>query len=630
MIDFKSRGYPEITDEARKQGGVIMHGNTIDSELSELAYSYTQNILKTHGNKISSKQEVELIKVLESATRIISLQDNKRMASPLPCGAGKTTAIRAMIKATYDLKRDHRIVVCAEKIEALCELLRDLTDQDGIPRDNITLIHTYDHDPDFNLEAPKQKTASEKADEWKGEHRQFLLLTHSKLQHGSGRLEYDLLFYDETLLLGESSAISVPDLAGEIGKFINKVEASKSLAKDNQRNLLPWLKSTKIELMKDRPIQGEFILEIDPLPMDIKDAKAAGKPIHGNDPMLSNFMGMVYDKAEIRLLEGCNQGSALVTYRQVIPDDLSNMIILDASYNIRKLTTYDDRVDVISLSGDIKEHSSVTAYVHKAKAGRQSIIGGLQRGKELPLLDEISALAARKLNDGKKVLIFTFKDDGKGRPVSVLKEKITDELGKDPVMLSNGGELRFLTWGYETAINSHSDCDTVMFAGLLTLPTAEVAGRVFAQSTDIRLQISSDELNEVVQSEKVHSTYQALNRGSCRIMRDGKANPMEAYIFTHDYLAMKSALKIVMPGIRFKRYKASYLKEGTSKIEQCKDNIFDYLESFKGDKISKSSLFKDCLYDFKVDTRGKALKELLDDVLSFKWESSGRSINRIT
>lgn len=602
----------------------------IDFKLSDLAFGYTENILTAHGNKVSRAQAVELDKVLTSAAAIISLQNGKRLASPLPCGAGKTTAIRGLIKAVCTLQRPYRIAICAEKVEALCELMRDLVDNDNVPRNKISLIHGYAYDPDFDLECPKPDTASEKADEWKGEHKQFTLLTHSKLRHGSGSLEYDLLIYDETLLLGEATAIALADLAGEIGKFVDKVGALNRHATDDQRALLPWLQSAKQELIRPRPDDGDYLLDLTPLPIEINKARAADKPVHGKDKMLRNFMGMVYDEAEIRVLDDCNQGQALVSYRQTIPDDLNNMLILDASYNIRKLTTYDSTVKVITPFSNIKDHSEVSMYVHKATAGRGHIIGGLQRGAGLPLFDEVSALVAGKLKEGKKVLIFTFKDDGKARAIATLKQGIEDELGMPPALLSNRGSVSFLTWGYETSINSYSDCDTVVFAGLLTLPTAVVAGRVFAQSTDIHRRLTPDEINEVVHSEKTHSIYQALSRGSCRIMQDGKANKMDAYIFSHDHLALKTSLKAVMPGLHFKPYKSTYLKEGTTKIEKCREKIFEYLEKYKGNTLSKVALFNACVPEFKTDTRGKALKNLLEDVLSFSWVANGRSIERLT
>ena len=205
----------------------------LDEELSTLSHEYTIKILESHGNQVSPAQNKELHIITRTAAGMIAGEERKeliRKASPLPCGAGKTTAVRGLIKATHELNRRYRIIVCAEKVEALCELKRDLTGEDGVPREKISLIHSYAHDPDFDLESPKDNAASEAADDWGGEHAQFVLLTHSKLRHSSDKLKYDLLIYDETLLLGEASTIALADLAGEIGKCPSSYKLEQSAA----------------------------------------------------------------------------------------------------------------------------------------------------------------------------------------------------------------------------------------------------------------------------------------------------------------------------------------------------------------------------------------------------------------
>jgi hypothetical protein len=151
---------------------------------------------------------------------------------------------------------------------------------------------------------------------------------------------------------------------------------------------------------------------------------------------------------------------------------------------------------------------------------------------------------------------------------------------------------------------------------------------VFAHARDINLELTPEELNEVVQSEKVHSLYQALSRGSCRVMKDGKAMPMNAYIFSHDFLALKKALKVAMPGIRFANYKVKYLKTKAPMKEECKEVFLNHLSEFEGIKISTKNLYA-ITPDFGGSTKKGALKELLDDVLVFDWERQGRSLVRL-
>ncbi len=538
-------------------------------------------------------------------------------------GAGKTSAARGFIKAVQDLSLPYRIVICAEKIEALCELWRDLTNDDGIPVSKVSLLHSYIHDPGFDRERPKEGTASEKPTD-PNDLQQFVLMSHSKLHHGFNKLDHDLLIYDESLLLGEASSVPWEIVMQQGHGFIGRVTGKEDKASDDQKAMSLWLSRAlnTIGTKKDGAT-----LTLPDLPIDIAQARKADRPIHGNDQTLRNLFSAAYDKLEVRILKDLSQGSSLIHYRQTIPNDLNKVAILDASYKIRKLMAYDDTVTTTVLRQDIKHHGKVTIHHCNANAGRGSIIGGLQKG-ELKLFDEASYLIAKLLNDGRKVLVFTFKEDGKAKPIATLRDMIEENLGHSIDRFSNGAELNFLTWGYETALNAYSHCDAVVFAGLLTLPHSEVAGRVLAQARDIKIDLSSQELNEVVQSEKVHSLYQALSRGSCRVMNDGKANAMDAYIFSHDHHALTKALAVAMPGVVFKDYKPKYLKSRSNEKDDCKKMIIATLDKCDTDKVSKTVVFKACSV-FKSGTRKNAMNELLEDPILLGWSEEERSLVRI-
>jgi hypothetical protein len=599
-----------------------------DHAVWDLAQENTIQILKRHGNIVSRPQWQELHKVLESFVYTIALPgQRRRLAFPLPCGAGKTTAVRGFCKAIYELRRPYKIVICAEKIEALCELKQNLVGEDGIPESLISLLHSYDHDPDFNVENPKPNTASEPSDSDElDDLRQFVLLSHSKLHHGFNKMPYDLLIYDESLILGEGSTIRFGELLGEIGKFTGRVDGLEHQATQHQKALAEWLGSARELLLA---ASSDDLLEFPQLPITIEEVRKADRAINGRESLLRNFIGLAHDGHDMRLMKEEAQGSSIITVRQTIPDDMHNLAILDASYNIRKLMSYDKTIEAVSSFQSIKDHSDVTVYLTKANAGRTSIMAGLQGGGDTKLFHEVAERTARLLKAGRKVLVFTFKDNGPIKPITKLKELIRYYLGgTDPDMLSTGGDLNFLTWGCETATNGYSHCDAVIFAGLLTLPNAAVAGKVFAHARDINLELTSEEFNEVVQSEKVHSLYQALSRGSCRVMMNGKAKKMDAYIFSHDYIALKKALGVAMPGVRFVDYQPKHLKTKTTKKDEAKIVFTKVLDGYKGATLSIKQLYGHAP-KIGTDTKKTALDELLEDVLVFDWKREGRSLIRL-
>jgi len=110
-------------------------------------------------------------------------------------------------------------------------------------------------------------------------------------------------------------------------------------------------------------------------------------------------------------------------------------------------------------------------------------------------------------------------------------------------------------------------------------------------------------------------------------MKNGKAVKMDAYVFSHDYLLLKEALKTAMPGVKFANYRTKHLKVKESKKDQCKLAFYNFLDGFKGDKISTKALY-DLVPDIGKKTKIKALKELLDDLWDV-WQHQGRSVVRV-
>jgi len=604
-----------------------------DSELLKQSHDYTLQVLEKHGNTVSDSQSKELHRLLSHFVELIDPDggEQKRLAFSLPCGAGKTTAIRGFCKALNTLGKSEVVVICAEKVEGLCQLKRDLVNEDGIPEGKVSLLHSYKYDPDFTPENPTSNTASEPSDKPK-DLKQFILMTHSKLQQGFDSFHHNLLIYDESLLLGKADTMQHEGLVGEIGYFKEVVEDRGANATGDSKELSSWLEDVKRAIKEgkdDGDINGHIISFPD-LPIETQCAKKAIKAIMGKGKEnLLKLVKIIDDKTDVRIMSESNQQPALITYEQTIPDDLQKIAILDASYSFRELLFYDETIKEVEPHSTIKDHSDVTIHLCKAKVGRTHTFSTLN---DSSLFTECGYLTAKLLNEGRKVLVFTFKDDGKGRPVDKLKRLIDYYLGHPVSELTSGGELNFLTWGYETATNKYSHCDAVVFAGLLTLPHAEVAGRVFAQSRNIKKALSSEELNRVVFSEQIHSLYQALSRGCCRVMIDGKAKAMSAYVFNNNCEYIQQGLGLAMPMVHFNHnYSAKYIKGDLTQTAQCLNLMLKTLSSHEDDQISKKELYRKLKLDgeFSPYVKKKAFKDLTDDELSFGWELKDRTLYRL-
>ncbi len=94
-----------------------------------------------------------------------------------------------------------------------------------------------------------------------------------------------------------------------------------------------------------------------------------------------------YSQTDLRVVNTGIQSGGFLQYEIVIPDELTNIIILDASYNIRKLCQADKTIHKITKHSDnIASYQNVKVHQIKHAAGRGSISDALTGIKENGLL----------------------------------------------------------------------------------------------------------------------------------------------------------------------------------------------------------------------------------------------------
>jgi hypothetical protein len=494
--------------------------------------------------------------------------------------------------------------------------------EDGIPCEKISLLHSKQYDPNYTFNNPDKDAASEKATD-QSDLRQFVLMTHAKLHLGFNEFDYDLIIYDEALMLGTASSLNLEDVISAVAGAVARTEVRPN-ASDDILMLSLWLSEVQELIMK---AGNNDLLQIPSLPLSIGDCRKAIKAIVKGDNTITKLLDLAILEQPIRIVKEGHQGSHLIHIKQTIPDHLNNMVILDAGFKYSELMKFSNSLKTSNFSSDIKSHNCVTLHTCEARSGRQEIMGLLKKSDTPKVFQEVAHVAIKLLKQGRNVLCFTFKDQGSARPVEALKAEMEIQLGHSLELLEDAGEFHCVTWGYETALNNFSHCDAVLFAGLLTLPTPVIYGKACAQAGDITVELSDEELKKVTQSVKVNSIYQALNRGSCRIMSDGEANHMDAYVFSHDHKQIREALQTMMPDLKVKKHVPKYEQVKKSQKSVAKEIILEFLSSFQGDQISSKKLFNN-IPNIHVRTLREALKELLDNELVFVWDRPQRSLVR--
>lgn len=154
------------------------------------------------------------------------------------------------------------------------------------------------------------------------------------------------------------------------------------------------------------------------------------------------------------------------------------------------------------------------------------------------------------------VLIFTYKK--KAEDKVDFRTTLTTDLSRcrvDVEAVTSAGlrRINFATWGMETNLNNYAHCRHVILCGVLQRSPIDLAANFIGQSNDLMKTIPKELVGDLGLSEVSHMIYQALSRGSCRVMEQGKAKAMTAYIIHRDP-TIKGMLDRVMPNAKWNEW----------------------------------------------------------------------------
>ncbi|QEX23360.1 hypothetical protein FRZ61_32980 [Hypericibacter adhaerens] len=536
-----------------------------------------RSILERHGNRLSSQHHNALWALIVSMVARLEGTDHGRLAFGLPTGMGKTTAIVALCAALEGVRHltgsslsstgTKTIAVSASKVEALCELKRAMI-AEGVNPEHVGLIHSKRYWPSV---AEKIK-AGEARDDYasepsEGHDRPILLVSHARVRGQNGAIadymQRDLLIWDESLFVSDSSGVSLCALDESAGA-LERVARYKPEFVD----LADYLDSCIGLCLAKR-----------------EELKESGKPeVVFRFPSLSadymeTFRGLLGTRHETvsRLLDYVNEPiryiptslGGVLSYRLAIPDELENIVILDASHPIRELVRSTQGViDAerehpliaslgINLSG-IKRFDQTTIKFMKRSGGRTGMTRNLLKtgvGQERSVSRELIEVI-RNIPKDEAVLVFTYKPRPKDKRsmASVLladledagidiNAKVTDHSGQER------DRITVLTWGQETSSNHYSHCKHVILAGVLMRAEEDVAAAFVGETRNIGVDIDNALIRSLIQSEAAHCAYQAASRGSCRTAVNGMAEAMTLWLMHADPVIVQT-LQEVMPGVK--------------------------------------------------------------------------------
>lgn len=604
--------------------------------------------LERHGNKVNQRHQWALKNILSTYTKMAYGLSSGIVAAALGTGLGKTQSIIAWSTALNDLGYDDvSLTVCSSQVEALCDIKRALV-ANGFPEDRVGLWHTYPYDPE-----KAQEYLSKKTPELKGyaslpstedhQSKQILLVTHNRVR-GKGRAEAysifqgrprELFIWDESFFISDSVAI-------EDWKLESAADGLRRAPGEHRRLLREYLLRCidLVETEKAAQHAGHRPELLDMPTCDddeLQDLK--GAILSGVWPEeVSAFL----DISQLPLRVYLGQQGCVIRHSMVIDPQLKNIVVLDASHGIRTLCHENKSVYRLwqFKAKPVASYENVTIHQLRRSSGRTSVERyAAELGKtDSGVLKEAVEVIKRTPKD-EAILIFVFKTHSKGQDhISTLKRSLAKN-GIDPNEMITAMEegklvskprINFLTWGNECSLNRYSYCSTVILAGVLHQNKSTLAGRIIGERNDLTSRLSSDEVDTIHKGELCHLMYQALSRGSCRVIINGKARGMTAWLI-HKDLDIRGSLNDAMPGVQWEEWVPVHQEHPRkhTKPGLLADKIINYLNSLPPEeqRVSTKQIKKALnLKDYSSSTVKRAL-EIVQEKIS--WRKDGKSLVRL-
>jgi hypothetical protein len=629
--------------------------------LTDIAYRKLIVRLEEFGNKPNEKHKQALKAILRTYSDMATGGRTGRWAFPLFTGGGKTQSIVAWLQAAHRITSQAggvvSVSVCASQVEALCELKRDLVEA-GIPKDMIALVHSYDALPEGeSITSPtiaaKKKYASEPSTPFDlVDSRPILLLTHNRVK-GKGGIEQflqfngqprDLMVWDESLIKSEGKSLSYVIINSGLRWWQARYCHSGAPSPMHARALEYVEKALGI-LQEELDRQGtnpNGDPQILHLPRLTADEVRQYKEVFGGTGVTEQVRELLeVSQQDLRVFKPASEPGGYLTYDILVPPELENIVILDASHNIRELAHIDTGINELKTfpeTRDLVSYQDVEVRQIKHAGGRGAIENAFALKKVdgmTPLVREIVDYV-KALPKDEAVLFFTFKAKEKYKGTrkylidcaDILKQALKKE-GIDCEAKLQDGKDRFcwLTHGNETSTSKYRYCIHQIWAGVLYRSLSDIGSQIVGQRDDLKTAVPTKEQHTVCASEIGYRFHQGFGRGPCRVVKDGLAGRQTVLIvFQNRAYDVEGLVKSAMPGVHWGEYGTKHLSTGT-KVAKISRKVAGYLKSLEEQgcrKISSVKLKRALhLQDENRDTATRSMQKALK--IGDNWTLEGRS-----
>lgn len=582
---------------------------------------------------------------LESLKAIHDICDQNligRFVLPLPAGTGKTTLMVAWCSFIHQHDADYTVLIASLQVDACLKLREQLLDQ-GIPKEDIGVLYNDRGKKmaKFKAICPSTTTPSK--------HR-FLLVTHARLEERNYRHrdlgfkgeDRSIIFYDEEFRPRAGFNFDIQSLRQDITGFlavaddlnvrdvsISNISTLKQLLHGVLADIETHLDTKKETKCLIIPTKGWT--EAQRLSL-VKAAKSLNKQSKLSKGTLE-FIEHALNQSSFFLKDNRIYG-----YKRSIPDEMQQILVLDASYKYSKLSKLDKALHELAIRS-FKEYENLTVTYMDCPSGRYSTARMLGTPKKRADLMARAAEYLKGIPANEAVLVFTYKGQDEFETI-IRKELTLLGLNMDERIITKGGQDKpkyaFLTWRKQNGTNDYMHCRHMCTIGVLDLGADNIIAQAVAQ-TEGRYLFDDEALSiqELSVSDCAQRVYQAICRTAIR--NHGHNEPCTAALFLNkNVIDCVEILRRALPKAKFVKADPVFRTHETTTDKVLKD-VVKLLQGLTDDvrSISTKSIFK--LLEDRYGTQlTKSVKKLVMDKLKavlnqecFCWEHEGRTLRRV-
>jgi hypothetical protein len=167
-----------------------------------------------------------------------------------------------------------------------------------------------------------------------------------------------------------------------------------------------------------------------------------------------------------------------------------------------------------------------------------------------------------------------------------------------------------------------------VFAGVLFLGELALRSYIAGQKGELLTTPNPEYVREAEKSEVAHALYQAMNRGTSRVVINGKARAMKVWLI-HRHKNIRPLLNEVMADVKWGKWEPKFLK-ANGITETISREIVRFLGNTGLDRISIQRLKTELnRKENHKNTFSNAVKQALEGLYQ-EWSMEGYSLVRNT